>query len=419
MSKKLNDLRHQRNQLVTQARGILDKADAEKRGLNADEQKSYDDIFAKQDELRGQIEREERQIELERQLADSQMRNGNGGDDGGRGEQRGENAGPNGPRGTEEYRAAFDAFLRGGRNNLNPDQIRALSAGAGSEGGFMIASEQMASGMIQALDDVVLIRQWATKHSIPTAASLGAVSLDSDPADADWTSEIATGSEDSTMGFGKRELVPQALAKRIKVSNKLLRKVPAAEALVMSRLAYKFGISEEKGFLTGNGSKKPLGLFTASNDGIPTTRDVSAGNAATSIGMDGLIAAKYSLKAQYLRNAKWLFHRDGVKQIAQLRATADGQYLWEPSKKAGEPDMLLGLPIHMSEYVPNTFTASQYVGMLGDFSFYWIVDALDMQIQRLAELYAETDQTGFIGRKETDGQPVLGEAFARVKLAAS
>ena len=38
-------------------------------------------------------------------------------------------------------------------------------------------------------------------------------------------------------------------------------------------------------------------------------------------------------------------------------------------------------------------------------------------VQRLVELYAETNQTGFIGRVETDGMPVLAEAFARVKLA--
>jgi len=40
-----------------------------------------------------------------------------------------------------------------------------------------------------------------------------------------------------------------------------------------------------------------------------------------------------------------------------------------------------------------------------------------MQIQRLNELYAETNQVGFIGRLGTDGAPVLEEAFVRVKLA--
>ncbi len=85
--------------------------------------------------------------------------------------------------------------------------------------------------------------------------------------------------------------------------------------------------------------------------------------------------------------------------------------------RAGEPDRLLNLPVAMSENAPNTLTTGLYVGILGEFSNYWIADALDMQVQRLTELYAETNQTGFIGRMESDGMPVLAEAFVRVKLA--
>jgi hypothetical protein len=58
---------------------------------------------------------------------------------------------------------------------------------------------------------------------VANSNGLGAPSLDNDPADADWTTELATGSEDSTMSFGKRELKPHPLAKRIKVSKQLLR----------------------------------------------------------------------------------------------------------------------------------------------------------------------------------------------------
>ncbi len=406
MSKRLNELRSQRNNLVTQAREILAAAEKEGRGLNGEEQQKYDKLFSDQDELRKTVEAEERQVELERSLAGQKLdeERGKGGDD-----KRA------GPRGSEEYRDAFGQLLRGGVQSLNQDQVRALSAGAGSEGGFFVMPEQTVGTLIKAIDDEVIIRKWATKFPVPFAASLGAVSLDADPADSDWTSEIQTGNEDSSMAFGKRELAPNPLAKRIKVSNKLLRQVPSVEALVMSRLAYKFGVSEEKAYMTGNGAKKPLGLFTASNDGIPTGRDVVTGS-ATDYTMDGLISAKYSLKSGYQRSAKWLFHRDGVAKIAKLKDTTN-QYLWQPSKKEGEPDMLLGLPVYQSEYVPNTFTTGQYVGILGDFSYYWIADAMDMQIQRLVELYAETNQTGFIGRKEGDGMPVLGEAFARIKTS--
>lgn len=416
MSKRLNELRTQRNTLVTQARGLLDKAEAEKRGLNAEEQQQYDKLFADQEQLRSTIAAEERQIELERGMAEEELRQKKE-----PGQAAGAGGKPNegrqvGPRGTEEYRDAFNAMLRGGVQSLNADQVRALSVGAGSEGGFLVMPEQTVNTLIKGLDDDVLIRGWATKFTVTGAQSLGAPSLDADPADADWTGEILTGSEDSTMAFGKRELTPNPLAKRIKVSNKLLRASPAADALVIGRLRYKFGVSEEKAFLTGNGAKKPLGLFTASNDGVPTGRDVSTGNTTTSMSVDGLISAKYSLKAPYQRNAKWMFHRDGVAQISKLKDN-DGQYLWQPAKTQGDPDMIIGVPVHQSEYVPNTFTTGLYVGMIADFSYYWIVDALDVQIQRLVELYAETNQTGFIGRKETDGMPVLAEAFARVKLA--
>lgn len=168
--------------------------------------------------------------------------------------------------------------------------------------------------------------------------------------------------------------------------------------------------------MTGNGFNQPLGIFTASNDGIPTSRDVSTGNTATAITFDGLKEVKYSLKPQYWPRAQWVFHRDAVKQIAKIKT--DSGYIWAESVRVGEPDRLLGFPVNMSEYAPNTFTASQYVGMLADFSNYWIVDALTLEFQMLNELYAETNQVGLIGRLESDGQPVLAEAFSRVKLGA-
>lgn len=413
-SVRLKELREQRGKMVHDAREILDKADAEKRALTEEEDAKYKDIFAKQEDLRGRIEREEQLVEAERQSAELALRNkdGGGGDAGKTGEQR-----TVGARGTDEYRAAFRRFLVGGRNALTESEVRALQADVDTAGGYMVMPEQMVSGMIKAVDDLVFIRQRATKHPVPSAASLGAVSLTADPSDADWTSEIATGNEDSAMAFGKRELHPHPLAKRIKVSNKLLRMAGGVEALVMARLAYKFAVSQEKAFLTGSGANQPLGIFTASNDGIPTSRDVATGNLATAPTFDGLISAKFALKGAYWNRAEWMFHRDVLAVIAKLK-DGDGQYIWRESVRAGEPDRILNLPVMMSEYAPNTLTANLYAGAVGDFSHYWIADALDMQVQRLVELYAETNQTGFIGRMESDGMPVLAEAFVRVKLGA-
>jgi HK97 family phage major capsid protein len=239
--------------------------------------------------------------------------------------------------------------------------------------------------------------------------------LAADPDDADWTSELGTGNEDGAMSFGKRELTPKPLAKRIKVSNKLLRLNPDVEQLVIDRLAYKFAVSYEKAGMTGSGANQPLGVFTASANGISTGRDVSTDNAQTAFTADGLKNAKYTLKAGYWARAKWVFHRDGVKMLAKLK-DGEGRYLWQNSVQLGQPDMYDGVPVFTSEYAPNTFTSGLYVGIIGDFSYYHTADALDFSIQRLNELYAATNQTGFIGRLESDGMPVLEEAFVRVKL---
>lgn len=415
MTQKLNELRDSRGKLVHEARAIVDKAEAEKRNLTAEEQVKCDELITKQEEIRSQIEREQKLAEAERQAAEETLRT--------KDESRGKPAsgGQTAQHGaaSEEYRAAFYKMVASGQSGysgLNSDEIRALQSDSNPSGGFLVAPQQMVDGLIKSIDNMLFIRQLATKFRVPTAVSLGAASLDNDPADADWTAELLTGSEDSTMSFGKRELFPRPVAKRIKISNQLLRQAPAVEALVQARLGYKFAVTQEKAFLTGSGANQPLGLFTASSEGIPTTRDVSTGNTTTAFTVDGLIEAKYSLKGQYHGTAQWLFHRDAVKMLAKLK-DGDGQYIWQPTKTLADPDMLLGRPVNMSEYAPNTFTTGLYVGMFADFSQYWIADALDMRVQRLVELYAETNQTGLIGRMETDGMPVLSEAFARIKLA--
>ena len=409
MSNKLKELRDQRGKLVADARAILDKASAEKRSASAEESAQFDAMMKQVGDLGDEVRRHESLVEAERDAATQVARGVASATD----EARGKASDPE-----VEFRTkAFGKLITSGVRSLNDAEVRALQADSDTAGGFVVAPEQFVAGLIKNIDDMVFIRQRATKFAIPTAASLGAASLAADPADADWTTELATGNDDSTMSFGKRALNPHPLAKRLKVSNKFLRMASGAEALVRSRLAYKFGISQEKAFLTGSGVNQPLGVFTASNDGITTARDVSTGNAATSVTFDGLINAKYSLKGQYWMRADWMFHRDVLSQISKLK-NGEGDYIWRESVREGEPDRLLGRPVMMSEYAPNTLTANQYVGILGDFSNYWIADALDFQIQVLNELYAETAQTGFIGRMATDGMPTLGESFARVKLGA-
>jgi len=397
-----------RAQLVTEARGIVDKVDKEEREMTAEENEKYEKILGDVEKLFSEIDKEQRLLQIEANLSKAS--------------EVEEDVKPDKndkPTDDKEFRTkAFRKFLRGGMGVLTVDEKRALSAGTDDEGGYTIPPQEFVAQLLKDVDDLVFIRQAATKFTLTKSESMGAPTLEEDPADADWTTELATGSEDSDMEFGKRELEPNPFAKRIKISKTLIRRSALnIEDIVRQRLAYKFSITEEKAYMTGNGTGKPLGIFTASADGIPTSRDVSEDNSETAPTFDGLINAKYSLKEQYLKKSTWMFHRDCLKILSKIK-DSENRYTWEPSVQMGQPDRLLNRPIYMSEYAPNTFTAGQYVGAIGDFSFYWIVDSLDLQMQRLVELYAETNQIGYIARKEGDGAPVMPTAFARVQLAS-
>jgi HK97 family phage major capsid protein len=427
----LREKRERRAVIVGEMKGMLDVASAASRDLSAEEQPRYDGLEKEFDSLGVQIDREDRNAKRETDLAqplNEATPRGNPSADAG--ENRGTRA-----NATPEYRKAFSAYLRSG---IASAEVRALQMDSDTAGGFAVAPQEFSDKLIKLVDNQVFIRGLATVARVENAQSLGVPSLTTDPDDADWTTELATGNEDSSMAFGKREFRPHPLAKRIKVSAKLLRAATAfrvasrdsagsaggttIDDLVLARLGYKFGVAEEKAFMTGTGAQQPLGLFTASPDGIPTSRDVACAS-ATVVAPDDLINALYSLKPQYQQTARWGFNRTIVQVTRKLKDT-NGQYIWAPgaigqaSLANGQPDTILGKPYFMSEYIPNVSTAGLYVGIVGDFSFYWIADALDMTVQRLVELYAETNQVGFIGRKETDGMPVLGEAFARVTLHA-
>ena len=420
MNEKIRKLLADRAKAVADQRALLNRAETEKRAMSADENTNYGNLDKEVDRLSGEIEREQKLATREKMVNDPAnvyRPAPAGGGETRTIKYRGQEITL--PANADVQQRGFNKFLERGLAAVVGDEMRALQADSDIYGGFLVAPQQFVLKLIMAMDNLVFIRDMATVYPVTKAESLGAPSLDNDPAAPDWTAEIAIGSEDSTMSFGKRELIPHPLAKLLKVSEKLLRvSAMDVESLVIARLAYKFGITAENCYLNGTGSNQPMGVFTAATIGfgISTARDVSTGNTATAFTFDGLMEALYSLKAQYHPKATWIFHRDAIKMARKLK-DGMGQYIWQPSVQQGQPDLLLGRPYKMSEYCPNTFTASKYVGIIGDFSFYWIADALSMRIQRLNELYAAANQIGFIGRLESDGMPVLNEAFARVKLS--
>lgn len=413
----INELRENRAGLIAQMRGILDVADKDdKRALTAEEVQKYDAIEKDVDAMDASIQSLEETAAKHAKLGDLELKLKDSA-----GRKTGANSGlplPVAPKGGDGVNAisAFREFLAGGLGSMSLPARAALQGDIAASGGNLIAPEEFRNELIKFVDNLVFLRSLARVLSTD-AQSVGVPSLENDPADANWTGELSIGTADSTMSFGKRTLTPHDLAKSIRVSRDLLRASGVSvESLVMERLGYKFAVTEEQAFMTGSGSQQPLGIFTASVMGITTARDTAC-TSQTAIDADAFINCKFSLKSQYMMSpaTRWIMHRDVLRNVRKLK-DGNGQYLWQAGL-GGTPDTILEVPYILSEYAPNTFTSGLYMACIGDFSNYWICDSLRMEMQRLDELYAASNEVGFVGRLKTDGMPVLAEAFARLALA--
>jgi HK97 family phage major capsid protein len=404
MKDRIKALYNEAGELNTRAQSLIREYDG--KDMPQETANELDTLLDQVEAKLGEARRLERIASAEATLSEPQNRLGGSGALGGD------------AQGDAEIKA-YRKGLRLGVRGLDEQERKALRADDDEAGGYLVMPQREAQNLIKFADDQVFIRQLATVEQLTEAASLGVVSLDEDLEDLDWTSELATGSESTVKPFGKRTLTPHPLAKRIKISNTLLRKASRPiETIVRERIGYKLAASQEKAYMTGNGVQRPLGLFTASDLGIPTSRDVpwTATNDKTKA--DSLIDLVYAIKPQYRNRAttRLILHRDFAKAIRKLRDSND-QFLWQPGLQAGQPDRVLNVAVAESEFAPNTISAGNYLALIGDLSFYWIVDSLQVQIQTLFELYSESNQRGYIVRYEGDGMPVLAEAFARLKHA--
>ena len=175
-----------------------------------------------------------------------------------------------------------------------------------------------------------------------------------------------------------------------------------------------------------NATRRRIAEAMAERDAARLAREVRSQTAA---GADFIDVNAGSDPAREIENLKWAV--EVVQQHTKLplcidSAGAEGFRAGLEAVKGdtvmlnsvnGEPDRMLGFPVRLSEYAPNTFTTGLYVAILGDFfQGYWIVDSLDLQIARAEELLIRSNQDLFVMRADSDGAPVKEEAFVRVKL---
>lgn len=323
------------------------------------------------------------------------------------------------PTATAEYSNAFWANMRG---DVSFDVRNALSVGENTEGGYTVPDE-FHRQLIQALEENNIFRGLA--HVIRTNSGTRTIPIAADNGKASWVEE-GNAIAESDLTFGVTTLSAYKLACAIRVSNELLHDSAFDIAgHIANRFGVRFGNAEEDAYINGKGvsadptqtPSEPTGILTTLATPSVLTRNAAA------ISFDDVYKLFYALKAPYRQKAKFLCNETALLQLMLLK-DGNGQYIWKPGIEVGKPDTILGHQVYTSTYMPAiegtpANDAGKKVLLFGDFSYYWIADRTNRTMRRLNELYAMTDQVGFVGTQRVDGKLILPEAMKVLGMGAA
>ena len=398
MSKVL-ELKEKRAKAWEAAKAFLDSKQGSNGLMSAEDAATYDRMETEVVDLGKEIERLERQAVIDAELAKASSAP----------ITNKPNAQLSGEtktgRATDEYRRAFWDNMR----NKNSYEIQnALSIGTDSEGGYL-CPEEYEKKLVEALEDEVFFRSLATV--IRTSSGDRKIPIVTSKGEAAWIDEGGQFPE-SDDSFGQTSIGAHKLATMIKVSDELLNdSVFNIEQYISKEFGRRIGTKEEEAFFVGDGTGKPIGIFNKTG-GAET--GVTA--ATTGITFDDVMDLYYSLRAPYRNKATWILNDSTVKAIRKLK-DGNGNYIWQPSVREGEPDRILNRPYRTSIYVPELAAGSRVMAF-GDFSYYWIADRQGRSFKRLNELYATTGQVGFLASERVDGKLILPEAVKTLDIKA-
>ncbi|MCX5513726.1 phage major capsid protein [Kaistia algarum] len=304
-------------------------------------------------------------------------------------------------------RKAFGAYLRHG-NGAPQDELKALTVSSDPGGGYLAPAE-MSTEFVRELTLVSSVR------TIASVRSTGAPSVKypkrTGITNSQWEGEIDDQPE-SAVTFGQADIPVRMLTTYVDISNQLLAdSAGQAEAEVNQALAEDFGKKEGAAFVNGNGILAPEGLMV--NADIAYT----ANGHATVLATDPLISLLYALPAQYRNVGSWAMNGTTLAYIRKLK-DGQGNYRWQPSYQAGQPETILGRPV-VEMVDMDDIASGAFPVMYGDFSGYRVVDRLSLSILVNPYLLATKGVTRIHATRRVGGAVLQASKFRKLKMATS
>ncbi|WP_323784618.1 phage major capsid protein [Thalassovita sp.] len=302
--------------------------------------------------------------------------------------------------GADEVKA-FTGYLRTG----DPTEVKSLSYGTGTGG--ILAPETVSKTILEKVAEFSPVRGVAqTIQMNGPLLQLPRLVSEVNPA---AVAEGAAKSEDEPT-FEQIDVKPFEMGVIVPVTKVLLEDAHIdLSAYLGGHIARRFGQKEAAWFVNGDGVTQPEGVLSSTE---------VANNEIAAIDADALIDHFYSLKTAYAATGVWMMNRKTMAVVRKLK-DADGQYLWQSGLAAGQPAMLLGRPVYEAVDMPDP-TAGATPIIFGDFATgYAVADRVGFEIIRDELTGAANGMVKFVARRRVGGRVVMGEALAKLSLAAA
>ena len=339
--KKLIELRQLKATKVAEMRSMLDKAEQENRSMTPEEKTQFDTIKDDVEQLNTDITNYETLANEERSLAD---------------------------KGKPVDKKLTNEELR---NYIRTGESRSLSTGVPADGGYTVIPE-LDKEIMRQLSDESEMRAICTVKKIGSNEYKKLVSVGG--AAVNHGEEGIARTETATPKLEEVSIKLYPIYAYPKTTQEIL---DFSDLDVLSWLTDEikdtFVETEELDLINGNGTKKAKG-FLAYPQAAQADKVRPFGTlekmTTTAITADSLIDLLFKLKKKYRKNAVWVMNSNTAATLQKLK-NGNGDYIWRDGLKAGDPDMLLGKPVHYLENMNDTGA----VVAVGDFKRgYYIVD---------------------------------------------
>ena len=342
---------------------------------------------------------------------------------------------------TAEYKNAFVGALRGGFRDpegltalkdatKKANSVKAADVRIGTEasGGYAVPEE-----ISRAIDRLMLARSDVLNEvkmvQVGTSDYKELVSINE--AGAAWIAETGTRDQQTTPDLRQvtptwGELYSYMFATEWSLQDSFFN----VEDFLTDHASEQFQKSLDAAIWNGNGTAKPTGM---TNTAAVSTADhnsplraaaafqyVPTDNGASPIAFaaDDVIDLSYTLNRAYRPNAKFACNQNTQAALRKLKSS-NGDYYWQPSFQAGQPDRLMGYPVFTWEDMADPGTADGLYLGFGDFKKAYTLPYRNNIAVTVDNNITTPGYVKFFLRRRYAGIPCNNDAVKFLKLAAT